>query len=86
MSREAQGRITVRIRNSLRMPRIVVLEPWSSQHTLASEQAFDIVADGDLSLPIEVELFEDTIIVHGLDSAGSTLRVFSDGVELDKSE
>lgn len=86
MPDSSQGRVTLVLRNSLATSRIVVLEPWSGQYTLNPEETLQIVAAGDVRLPLEVELFESQIIVHSFDSEGATMRIFSNGVEIERSE
>lgn len=86
MSDGSRGTIRIIVRNSLSEARTVVLEPWSGQYTLPANHAYEIVAYGDLSLPIELELFDDQLIVHSLDSAGAMLRIFANGIEIVRSE
>lgn len=80
------GKVTLRVTNRLDRPRNVVLEPWTGEYTLQPGSSFDIVAEGDLSRPLEVEVVDDRIVLYAFDSAGAMLRIFQDGSELLKSE
>lgn len=78
--------IKVRISNSLAEMRWVMLEPWTGEYRLEAGKSLDLITHGDISLPLEVELSGDTIIVYALDSEGATVQIFRDGVELQHSE
>lgn len=78
--------VKIRLTNSLATPRVVVLEPWAGEYTLAPGRNFDILAEGDLSLPLEVEFTDDRVIIYAADSEGAMLRIFSDGIEILRSE
>lgn len=71
------GTVTLRLRNSLDAPRTVFLEPWTDEYALNPGQTCDIVAEGDLSLPLEVEVDAERIVVHCFDSKGAFMRVLS---------
>lgn len=79
-------RVTLRLTNSLEIARTVVLEPWTGEYTLRPGKAFDIVAEGDVAFPLQVELSDDRVIVHCFDSAGAEMSIFQDGQELTTSE
>jgi hypothetical protein len=80
------GRINLKLTNSLGTPRTVVLEPWTTEYVLAPGRTFEIVAEGDLSYSLGIELFEEQVIVHSLDSEGAMLTVFENGKELEPSD
>lgn len=82
----AQGTVTLKLTNSLGSARVVVLEPWTGEYTLDSGKSLEVIADGDMSLPLEIELVDDRIVVYAFDSAGAILRIFQDGKELLRSE
>lgn len=79
-------KVTLRLMNSLDVARTVVLEPWTGEYTLQPGRSFDIVAEGDISYPLQVELSEDRVIVYCFDSAGAQMSIFQDGTELTTSE
>jgi hypothetical protein len=83
---ENNARVTLRVTNSLEDARTVVLEPWTGEYTLQPGKSFDIVAEGQLSFPLQVELSENQVIVHCFDSAGAKMSIFQDGTELTTSE
>jgi len=64
----------------------VVLEPRTGEYTLRHGKSFEVIAEGDLLLPLEVELIDDRLVVYAFDSAGALLRIFQDGTELLTSE
>jgi hypothetical protein len=80
------GRVTLRLTNRLSAPRTVVLEPWTGEYTLEPGKTFEIVAEGDITYPLEVEVSDDRFVVYAFDSAGAMLTVFADGKELTTSE
>ena len=47
-------RVKLRVTNHLDVTRTVVLEPWTGEYTLLPGKSFDIIAEGDLNLPLEV--------------------------------
>jgi len=79
-------KVTLRLTNSLDVARTVVLEPWTGEYTLRPGETFDIIAQGDVALPLQVELTEDRVIVYCFDSAGAEMSIFRDGVEIRVSE
>jgi hypothetical protein len=79
------GRVTLRLTNSLAGPRTIVLEPWTGEYTLQPGKSFDIIAEGDLAYPLQVELSEDRVIVYCFDSAGAEMSIFENGKELRSS-
>jgi hypothetical protein len=80
------GKITLKLTNSLDRPRIVVLEPWTGEYTLRPGTSFEIVAEGNLEYPLEMEIVDDRILVYSFDSEGAMLTIFQDGKELLRSE
>lgn len=78
----ATGRITLRLRNSLTGPRTLILEPWTTEYTISPGRAYDIIAEGNLSLPLEVELADDAVTIYAFDSSDAMLTVLEDGKEL----
>jgi hypothetical protein len=82
----AHGKVTLRLTNQLDSSRVVVLEPWTGEYTLRPGKSFEIIAEGDLSLPLEVELVDDRFMVCAFDSAGALLRIYQDGKEVPRSE
>ena len=86
MTESKHCQMTLRITNRLSSPRIVVLEPWTGEYTLQPGAAFDIVAEGDMSYPLDVEVDDSRIVVYCFDSQGASLSIFQDGRELVRSE
>ena len=82
----ASGKVTLRITNRLNAPRLVVLEPWTGQYTLEPGKSFDIVAEGDLEYPLELEINDESVVVYSFDSAGALLSIFQNGKEIQRSE
>lgn len=80
------GKVTLKLTNSLDRPRIVVLEPWTGEYTLRPGTSFEIVAEGNLEYPLEMEIVDDRILVYAFDSEGAMLTIFQDGKELLRSE
>jgi hypothetical protein len=80
-----KGRVKLRITNSLDVPRRVVLEPWGGEYTLPPNKMYEIRAEGDLKLPLGVELLGDRILVHCFDSAGADMSIFDGDTELKAS-
>ena len=86
MANGKNASITLRLTNRLDVPRTVVLEPWTGEYALQPGKSFDIVAEGDLKYPLEVEVIDDRLVVYAFDSAGAMLTIFADGKELTTSE
>ena len=83
LSNPQGGVVTLRLRNSLQERRTLILEPWTTEYVLEPGQTVVLVAEGDLSLPLEIELFEDQMIVYAFDSVGALLSVLTpDGEKL----
>jgi hypothetical protein len=77
-----KGRVRLRITNSLDAPRRVVLEPWGGEYILRPTKTYDIIAKGDLKLPLGVELLDDRVIFYCFDSAGADMSIFDGDTEL----
>lgn len=86
MANDTTGRVTLRVRNGRPTPCTVVLEPWTGEYTLYPGKTFDVVAEGDLAHPLEVDLLDGRLIVSCFDSAGASMTIFQDGKELIRSE
>jgi len=86
MVNRTDGRVTLRLTNNLDRPRTVVLEPWTGEYTLNPGKTFEIVAQGDLAYPLEIEVIDDRLVVYAFDSAGAMLTIFAEGRELTRSE
>jgi hypothetical protein len=83
VSTPREGRIRLKLKNTLGAARTVVLEPWTTEYVLGPGRTFEILAQGDLTYPLEIELFEEQVIVYSLDSEGAILTVFENGRELE---
>jgi hypothetical protein len=86
MPHKGAAQVKVKVKNSLSVPRTVVLEPWTTEYLLPPGRTYEILAEGDLSYPLEIELFEEQIIVYAFDSEGAMLSVFQDGREVQPSD
>ncbi len=82
----AHSKVTLKLTNSLDRPRTVVLEPWTGEYTLRPGTCVEIVAEGSLDYPLEVELVDDRVVIYAFDSEGAMLTIFQDGKELLRSE
>jgi hypothetical protein len=80
------GKVTLKITNRLDAPRVVVLEPWTGEYTLQPGETFEIVAEGDLEYPLELEVIDERLVVYSFDSAGALLTIFQNGKEILRSE
>jgi hypothetical protein len=81
-----EGRVVVRLTNSLPESRTVVLEPWTGEYKLPSGETLELVAQGNRDKPLEVELVDGRIIVYCFGSEGAQMWIFRDGKELTASE
>jgi hypothetical protein len=80
------AKVKLQLTNKLGAARTVVLEPWTGEYTLRPGETFDIVAEGDLAYPLQVELSEGRVTFYCFDSAGAQMSIFSNGKELKNSE
>lgn len=78
------GRVTLKITNKLEEPRLLIIEPWASEYLVPPGKSYDVIADGDLSYPLEVELAPDHITVYAFDSAGAMITVQHNGREVEE--
>lgn len=86
MASTATGSIRLKLTNSLPVARQVILEPWTGRCPLEPGQSFVIVAEGDMTEELEIELFDETVTVYALNSEGAMLTILQDGVEIPRSE
>ena len=68
-------RLTLKVTNKFDEPRVLVVEPWASEYLLPPGKSFDVIADGDLSYPLEIELSADHITVYAFDCAGAMITI-----------
>lgn len=73
-----QAPVKVRIRNSLAVRRTLVLEPWTTEIAVEPGETVMLLAEGDTRMPLEVEFYEDRIIVYAFDSEGALLTVLAE--------
>jgi len=69
------GHVTLRLTNHLSHPRTLILEPWTTEYTLQAGDSIEILAEGDVSLPLEVEVANNSWTLHCFDSQGALLTV-----------
>jgi hypothetical protein len=82
MSHANTGRVVIKITNSLNVSRILMLEPWTGEYDLPPGKTLDVVAEGDLRLPLEIEITDERVIIYGFDSSYSLLTAFDGATEL----
>jgi hypothetical protein len=70
-----QERVLVRLRNSLSVDQLVILEPLAAEHVLGPGKTIDVVVEGDLSLPLEFEVKDNMLILYAFDSEGGSMRL-----------
>jgi hypothetical protein len=58
------------------------LEPWATEYAFPAGKSYDIVAEGDLSAPFEIEWYDDRLAVYSIDTKGASMTVFDDGIAL----
>lgn len=78
------GRVTLKVTNKFAEPRVLIVEPWASEYLLPPGKSFDVIANGDLSYPLEIELVADHITVYAFDSAGAMITVQHEGREVEE--
>jgi hypothetical protein len=52
-----------------------MIEPWTTEYTLMPLRSYEIVAEGDVSLPVRIELTREGVTVCSLDSEGAVIFV-----------
>jgi hypothetical protein len=57
------------------------LEPWTTEVVIEPGRTVHLRAEGDPSLPLEVEFSEDRVIVYVFDSEGALLTVVDPDTE-----
>ena len=77
-----QGVVTVGLRNTLQRECILVVEPWTTEYTLQPGGRYEIRAEGDFSLPLDIELTEEGVTLCSFDAEGALVTVLSGGVEV----
>jgi hypothetical protein len=77
-----RGVVTVGLRNTLKVESTLMVEPWTTEYILRPGQRFEIRAEGDLSLPLEIELTEEGVTFCSFDSQGAVVTVLSEGAEV----
>jgi hypothetical protein len=81
MSKES-GQVMLKITNSLPHARLLMIEPWTGEYPLPPGKTLEVLAEGDLTYPLEIEVTEERFIVYGFDTKNSLLTVFDNGTEL----
>jgi hypothetical protein len=79
---KVSGRVTLKVTDSLPSARLLMIEPWTGEYDLPPGKTLDVLAEGDLTYPLEIEVTEDRFILYGFDSVDSMLTVFDNGKEL----
>lgn len=76
------GVVTVGLRNTLKVECTLMVEPWTTEYVLQPGKRYEIRAEGDLSLPLEIELTEEGVTFCSFDSEGALVTVLSEGAEV----
>lgn len=84
MTTRITGRVTLKLSNKLEEPRVLIIEPWASEYLLPAGKSFDVIAEGDLNYPLEVEVAQDHITVYAFDSAGAMITVQDGGRDVEE--
>ena len=79
---EPVRRVTLKITNSLPVARILMLEPWAGEYRLSPGKTLEVIAEGDFAFPLEFEVRDDRVVLHGFDTTDSMLTVYDQGVQL----
>ena len=73
---------TLRFSNPRGPARTVILEPWAGEYQLPAGGQLDVVAEGEPTGPLEIEVSEDLIIVYARGGTDAMLTAYRDGREL----
>jgi len=74
--------VALKLTNSGDAKRTVILEPWAGEYVLGPGRSYEIIAEGDLGRPLEIEFDNETVTVYSFDSEGALLTIFENGKEL----
>lgn len=75
---------SIAVKNSSADPKVLHLEPWGEQFVMAPGSTFQVSTKANQRGTLEVEHLEQEIIVWAW--SGSTVRVFSGGIEINAYE
>ena len=75
----AKGQIRLQLVNTRSSDRTLMLEPWTTEYVLKPQTIYEIIAEGDTSLPIRIELTAEGITVGALDSEGAGMSILENG-------
>lgn len=76
------GCVRLELVNAQREEQTLLVEPWTTEYALAPGQIYQIISEGDTSLPIRIELTSEGITVCALDAEGATVSVRQNDSEL----
>ena len=68
-------KVRLRVTNQVPSAQTLVLEPWTTEYKLDPGESLDIVAEGDVAYPLQVELIPGQVILHSFDSKGAMMTV-----------
>jgi hypothetical protein len=77
---KAEGKVSLRIRNSQARELTFYLEPWGEEYKMPSETTLELMVQGPRGDFLEVEFGDDQVKVYGW--PGSTVTLFKQGTEL----
>ncbi|MBZ4411921.1 hypothetical protein K8640_27260 [Myxococcus sp. XM-1-1-1] len=72
-------RLTLNIQNTTHNKLEIILEPWTGQYFLHPGEAFDVVAEGDIALPLGIEIAENRVSITCFDTVDSDMYVLRNG-------
>jgi len=78
LSRVYMPKVRFRLANPLAIPRLIVLEPWGGEYWLPPGKTYELVSEGDLACPMEIELYEERIVICAFDSAAALMTPYDD--------
>jgi hypothetical protein len=76
------GTVRLRFVNACHSLRDLVIEPWGGRYPLEPGGSYEVVASGDLGMPLELEIHEDRIVLSAFDSEGADIHVYQAGKEV----
>jgi hypothetical protein len=77
-----QGSCRFRIVNRRDATFVLVIEPWANEYPFPPGKTYELVVEGDVKKPFEVEWYEDRVVVYSIDTKGAMVRIFEDGREI----
>lgn len=79
MTTQVQGKAVHKISNRGHRALVVVLEPWGGEYDIEPDQALELVVEGNLGAPLEIEVDEKRLTIT---SDGPDLKMTRDGKQV----